>query len=1129
MEHLALEIFDLDGKGGSKYAFLPEDSSITITDTSEIFASGDVWSHSFTLNTHANAHIFGTAGEIHGSRLHEQINKRRARLWVEGLPLFLGYLKLDDEVDVDENGDVDVAFESGQKTFDDMIEGAKANQVPMMSDVRFGVALWRKRWVCVNVKLEASAVFKDKRTSTSTVITHEVHPTVIGDEDPQLTYFMYDGEDEGNSVQQYPRMVFPKGKFNNLKTDENDEEIDCLNTDNPYDDAHPYCNVALCYQKQGYTVTKEENGTKTTYDDYSSDPTAQRGYEVMPANRVNSAPNFFVIYWLRSLMKHLGIYVEENQMMDVEDLRRLFFVNTNCAYKEVKKLRNTKEYDWSLGKYQFGSAGNLVAEYFGDLKDERYGKTTKRYNGVKQITKIEDCGFECKGFTAGKWMERVTSSVGNIPITQDVDVSSQIPEIDHIDIKIKNIAGMSQAVRAYYDGNGDSKSLARNIYLHDAIATSECFPNVDISAVIQAIENGFGVRFLFSSDYKRVRVVLLRNVFRSTEVQDIQCEIISETKQENSIRGFRMTYGDNEDTHFFYKGFDDKLPKKKPYFVDNSDKHDYSFWNLNADYAKLLNKVTAFDKTCYVDPKTGNAYVIKVDKDAKRYDLLYPSLFGCADFMDAEDGDCTGEDATIKTINVGFTPAIMNDVNFEQERSSADKNQRFALYVDETMRPRRPDLKDLPNEEKQPGVKSYDDPDAVYSVDELYNQHGPNSGAKMVSDSVVQPGSFCIASDMFAERTGLSTELSFKYSDWLGGTNWAEHTAKCQVTDLHISGHINEGYRLYLQDNYEPNDDGISPIETHDWGLTLGIMRGSGSDAYVDYSADPDDGEGNDTWDIVAGSNVTAHPDTCDNYGNLWDYNGSDGMTLHCYTSADAINAMQAMWPNSNINLVYSSGSTQRNIDTCINSAALQTVDGIGLLFATTLNDGTTLYTGKIKDYKKRFAGMSAADMYKADKKENGGFGILIEVGSSGERMRTLLALQKLAFHSGSPVIIDGGENGVGVTEGRFSLKLRAEKPNPFYNASQPESESNRRYLQIDNVNLRDRGLADQFYKEYSYWIRNARIVKRTVRMELAQLLAIDKTVRVTVGDVTGFIQKMQYSVSNKTGLGMATMEIMYI
>lgn len=52
---------------------------------------------------------------------------------------------------------------------------------------------------------------------------------------------------------------------------------------------------------------------------------------------------------------------------------------------------------------------------------------------------------------------------------------------------------------------------------------------------------------------------------------------------------------------------------------------------------------------------------------------------------------------------------------------------------------------------------------------------------------------------------------------------------------------------------------------------------------------------------------------------------------------------------------------------------------------------------------------------------------------------------------------------------------------------------------------------------------------KCTVRIELAQLLAIDKTMRVTIDDMTGFVKKMQYTISNKTGLGTVSMEVMYI
>ena len=79
-----------------------------------------------------------------------------------------------------------------------------------------------------------------------------------------------------------------------------------------------------------------------------------------------------------------------------------------------------------------------------------------------------------------------------------------------------------------------------NSYLHDAIATSDCFPDADISEVIRTLENAFGVRLLFDKDYKRVRIVLLRNIFRNNEVQHVQCDIISDTKVENNIRGFRL-------------------------------------------------------------------------------------------------------------------------------------------------------------------------------------------------------------------------------------------------------------------------------------------------------------------------------------------------------------------------------------------------------------------------------------------------------------------------------------------------------------------------------------------------------------------------------------------------------------
>ena len=1080
VEHLALEVFDLVGTG-SQFANLQNDASITINETSEVFGTGEVWSFTFTLNIPANAHLFGTGGEIHGSRLHELIHHRRTRLWSEGIPLYDGYLRLDDEVQADADGNIELSFESGNKTFTEKIEGAKANQVPLMSNVPIGVALWRKRLVSYEVKLSAKAIFTNNTTSNTdnqTNVKNELNDSEV--------VRIFNKEDEDTPVQAYPRMVFPKGTFK--RVDDGEEvHIDYVNTDSPYDDGHPYCNLALCYQRYGYERKSADGSIRP---DYSSEPEAQRGYEVMPADRLNSAPNFFVIYWINSLMKHLGIHIELNEMEDIQDLRRLFFVNTLCAYKEPDHRLFGDE---DMVRYRFADGVRLIPEQF----------------NLKKSINIDESSFDA------------TWETMNVTYNKTYISPSEIPTIDHVSVKVKEVVTDNEdSVRSIY--------MNSNSYLHDAYATSECFPNVDISEVISALENGFGIRFLFSRDYQRVRIVLLRNLFRSDAVQTLDCDIIGEVKVENSVRGFRMTYGDSDDTHFYYKGFADMLHHKAEIWADESDKHDYSRWQLDADYSDILHKISAFEKTCYVTPNTGNAYGIKVDQNAKRYDELHASLLEYAGFMDAEDGDCTGEESTIKTINVGFKPAIMNDLNMEEERKNGVREQRFALFCDDKMRARRPDL--------QEDGKDYNDPSVYYDTSIMYSKFGPKGSVSNMThdDGIVAPGEFAINSDMYATRTNLKAEVRryIKDIDLLDEGKTVAAYATYELRGLTIQGHINEGYRLYLQDNFEPNDDGVSPIEKHEWGLTLGIMRGSGSDAYVRYSDDPDDDEGNDTWSIVSGSSVTAHPDTCDCYGKEWDYSPL------VPSGSSVLEQMSSLWPNSNIDLLHASGSTYRNQDTYIRQYYIKDSrnerdERVYLLFATSLGPtgDTRLLPGSASEYGSQFKGMSEDACFALDRRQ---YSILIaiyhsfsEAESQGDR---LLELQKRAFVDGdASTVMEGDDNDIGSRYGRISLKLRAEKPNPQFDPKQPEDDTNRRYLSVEDPNLRYRGLADQFYKEYSYWVRNSRIDVFTVKMELAQLLSIDKTVRVRVGDVIGFIYKIRYSISRESGLGLVTMEIMYI
>ena len=1047
MDYLALEIFDLATKENpkpttSQFAVLEDDATITVTDTSEVFASGDVWSHSFKLNIPANSHIFGTAGDMHGSRLHEQINKRRARLWVMGLPLYLGYLKLDDEADVDKDGNVDVSFESGQKTFDEMIEGINAREVSV-GNVPIGIALNRRRviWSAANVgaeyTLDGLAAYAAKYPSLNPIVNN-TWDDIISDETTLTQY-----------AQRYPKLVVSYGDVWNESGEK--IEIDYTNVQSPYDASHPFCNINICYQMKANKDGEELTGRGYTIRLAHGEKTTHGGDE---QTRYNNAPNFYLLYFIDRLFKDLGISIQKNEAFDVEDIRRIFLLNYGCFYEELEDA--------------YGDDGSILPQHTTpEDKLARYGQyympfidQDNKYYLVKPLTELSGQYNPDNG--------NRRSCGGKILLRDvEIDINGQ-----HL-LSLGSLEGKTTWVYEkglYQDKTTYNPVLWREPFeqangaysAYMAYATGDNYPNVEISNIIDAMKSMFGVRLLFNGDYSTVRIILLRNVFKNNEVQEIQCDIVDDdVKVENSKRGFRMTYGKGkDDTSFYYKGFADLFTRKATTWKDTTDKHDYSQWDLNAIYDEIKQYVSAFNKICYVTPVTGNAYGIKVDEDEE---VLFPSLFEYAGFMDAEDGDCSAleEDGeTIEEVQVGATPVIMNDVG-----------ATYASFFSGEMKAPTP-LQDY-NASTWTEIATF---------------------ARLSNNSVdiVKEGSI----------EGTSYRITGKL-------------------DLYAC----ERFGIRLEDNYAVSNGG-TPFDEADPGLCFGIMRSSGSDAAVRYADDPDDDD-NETWDIIPGSNAISHPDTCDARGNEWDYN--EGITVS--DKASAISTMQQLWPYSNVDLIYSSGSTMRDATTRISHSLVESVlddsgEIVSLLFAKdNISAGTDFYK-LVAYYAREFSGMSRAQMFEYDRAQKN---LLVEVGSSWERSNTLLTLQWFAFvqqGNSDPIKIDVSTS---TTGGRFSLKLRAEKLNPYFDPKQEESVNNPRYLEIDNPSLRRRGLCDQFYKEYSYWIRNARIVKRTVHMELAQLLSLDKTKKVKVGDITGFIRKMQYSVSNKTGLGDVTMEIMYI
>lgn len=94
-------------------------------------------------------------------------------------------------------------------------------------------------------------------------------------------------------------------------------------------------------------------------------------------------------------------------------------------------------------------------------------------------------------------------------------------------------------------------------------------------------------------------------------------------------------------------------------------------------------------------------------------------------------------------------------------------------------------------------------------------------------------------------------------------------------------GSIDIVYELCLAECYDPTktDDGQSPLQHHDWGLTVGFLRpGSGSEDVVNYQRGYD-GFDNSKWYITS-KNYTMNADTYDEHGNFIGNNPQTSFSL---------------------------------------------------------------------------------------------------------------------------------------------------------------------------------------------------------------------------------------------------------
>ena len=729
------------GVAGHMFA-LPEDQSIDIEEQNPMFHDVEMHSYPVELPFDNNRAVFGNIDDVNSSLRAVDVEGQTARIFVSGLPFRTSILHVQEDVVL--NDSISVNFDSRTKTFKDMIQDMKCREVPVDDNIKIGQKIGDINLNFTYQVMCRMAVFGEfdhgESTSYGTWIeelegrtgsdSRIFTPPALGFSKPGVCSVL------SGSTKDYSQP--------DITVKEPDYIEKYINVSQPYPTAK-YCNTRVCYQHHAFD---EEKGTSDDIVDPTKDDQRNNNgygpYWVLPADRPASGICFYVAYFLERLFKHLGVAYDMTALTSIEDFNYMAFINTDCKYSE--RL--------STGQGA-GALGSIDA--------------------INKWLNDRGCGgqvaFEEKEAWEGIEVSSFTDKDGNTykkgdhyyeeGLRRDINNLKQYVEVEQMNI------------------------LAD---VHDMYATSDNFPDATVTEVIESLENAFGCRFAYDHEINKVTVILLRDMFRQRDSLGnaktpikLNGIVTSIRPMTEKITGVRVLYGAESDSQ---EQRENVRTGKRDYDTD----FDYIDYPEDRTYIKpyseVMEKIEATDMSVYVDPNTGNAIRIKVDKDATTAKEMKPVAFEVGAFKGVEEGDCSKDnDDYIKEISIGFTPLVVNDVNYRYRGNGQAYQPLLVPFVDEDM-------------EREFVEQKIQNP---FSIDGVY---------------------------------------------------------------VYLS------YKLQLLESYDPGstDDGNSPLATHDWGLTLGILRtGNGGEGVENY--DPDyDGFGNWRWRDIA-DNYCMSSDTMDQLG----------------------------------------------------------------------------------------------------------------------------------------------------------------------------------------------------------------------------------------------------------------------
>lgn len=564
-----------------------------------------------------------------------ELDKKPMVLMGDGLPIVAGNLMTGADEEI--NDKISVNLESNGDSFKNRIADLRCCDIPVgdvligekIGQVHVGGSMWvdkQERW------WDTEQEWQGGHYEWSTIETKEITLDLALDL-PALG-FSYPAK----CVEDERRIAEKDTERHYADVDETliipKIETSYINTTQPFDNAHPYCNARVCYKHYGLKTEEVDGQTQYETDsnvtkDRTNSNEAMWPYWVLDANRPQSGICFYVMYFLRQLFKYLDIAYDDSELYAVEDMRHLCFFTTRCAY----------------------GVSTLAEGFFS-------GSAAQVMQHINEWSESRGCG--------GKLDMKL--SYGKIVREDDGEYYRYIESDTH------------------------EHSFTLTADLQQMWATSDCLPEESVQSVIESLENSFGIRFLFDNDNRSCRAVFIRDVFRSTtDPRPLQGEVLSIRKKSEKITGVKVCYSQESSS----RDQQDNVRKGVRKYDTDYDYIDYPPESqgtirrqatiTNLHYSEFFKNLSSSDMNVYIDRTTGNAYRIKIDEDAKTVDEWNPVLFEVGGLKGVEVGDCSPNNDDMVELTSQFVPVVMSDVNYQQEVNNQTKSPFYAVYVDEDM------------------------------------------------------------------------------------------------------------------------------------------------------------------------------------------------------------------------------------------------------------------------------------------------------------------------------------------------------------------------------------------------------------------------------------------------------------